>query len=333
MDDSTALTVLQLQLMDIKEDLEGRKGKEAEAYVNDAHHALAIYEADLLRAQSILTDRSMCRSLSEAIESDADTIDALKAVEYSAIRDRQLAHSFEGCEDSEESEPLISLYMTTDEHYIKESSVYKESMHEFNEPKEKKLNTAAASSSSSKTLKQDSTEQFLRIQCIACNDEKHTFDILEVPCEHSYCRDCISELFEVAMTDESLFPPRCCRLEIPFPAARDLLDIELCNRFEQKSLELSTKDRTYCYDSTCATFIPPNSIKSHIGTCLACQQKTCTLCKSCQHKDDCANDPAMKLLLALAEESGYQRCYSCKRMIELNVGCNHITYVGRHFHL
>jgi hypothetical protein len=33
-------------------------------------------------------------------------------------------------------------------------------------------------------------------------------------------------------------------------------------------------------------------------------------------------------VLQTADENGWQRCYSCRRLVELDLGCNHITFVS-----
>lgn len=73
-----------------------------------------------------------------------------------------------------------------------------------------------------------------RIQyCIACGDGHATRDLIKVPCGHCYCNLCISGidgvdetegLFELAMKDESLFPPRCCKVPIPLDAVKSFLN-------------------------------------------------------------------------------------------------------------
>lgn len=54
---------------------------------------------------------------------------------------------------------------------------------------------------------------------------------------------------------------------------------------------------------------------------------TCTVCKSVAHENDCPEDPALEGLMAAAAVAGYQQCYRCRRLVELALGCNHITYV------
>ena len=50
--------------------------------------------------------------------------------------------------------------------------------------------------------------------CIICGDELPQEEILRLSCGDQYCHVCLVDLFNSAMKDESLFPPRCCE-EIP----------------------------------------------------------------------------------------------------------------------
>lgn len=54
-------------------------------------------------------------------------------------------------------------------------------------------------------------------------------------------------------------------------------------------------------------------------------------CKGASHHGDCPNDESLHQVLQLAGQQLWQRCQNCRAMIELNVGCNHITYVKRSF--
>ncbi|XMA18656.1 hypothetical protein WAI453_011447 [Rhynchosporium graminicola] len=60
-----------------------------------------------------------------------------------------------------------------------------------------------------------------------------------------------------------------------------------------------------------------------------CFTVTCKICKGPAHQHDCPQDAATQQVLQLAAAEGWKRCAHCKRMIELKVGCNHITCVCR----
>ena len=49
-------------------------------------------------------------------------------------------------------------------------------------------------------------------------------------------------------------------------------------------------------------------------------------CKAAAHKGDCPEDKAVQQVLDLAKKR-WQRYRACLRTVELNFGCNHITYV------
>ncbi|TQV92925.1 IBR finger domain-containing protein [Cordyceps javanica] len=161
--------------------------------------------------------------------------------------------------------------------------------------------------------------------CAACSEPLGDELAVSAPCGHNYCPDCLTCLFESATTDESLFPPRCCKQPIPLDATRKWLPEELIIEFERKALEFTTLDRTYCSNVQCSLFIPPRQIVSDRGYCESCEQWTCTICKSPEHGGMCPDDPCRAEILAVAKENGWQQCYGCKRLVELNVGCNHMS--------
>lgn len=157
-----------------------------------------------------------------------------------------------------------------------------------------------------------------RKECDACGDMATNY--LCAPCGiHYYCKNCTTQLFDFAMTDESLFPSRCCRQEIPLDLARSILTPAKAQDFAAKWIELSTLDRTYCHNPTCQKFIAPTSIDGEKATC-SCALVTCAVCKKQAHIGDCPRDPAHDLFLAAAKEAGFQQCFNCLRMLELSVG-------------
>ena len=88
---------------------------------------------------------------------------------------------------------------------------------------------------------------------------------LRAPCGHTYCVDCIKQLFMISMQDETLMPPRCCRQEIPIVLAQ--LTSKETEDFNAKRVEYTTSGRLYCFQPTCSTFIPPELIINKVGTC------------------------------------------------------------------
>ncbi|GAB7342659.1 hypothetical protein MBLNU457_g0816t2 [Dothideomycetes sp. NU457] len=163
------------------------------------------------------------------------------------------------------------------------------------------------------------------IQCAACTGDRMWFETVKLPCGDDYCEDCISDLFEQSMNDETLYPPRCCRQPMPLNSTSPFLRPGLFEAFCEKKIELDTPNRIYCNEPSCNAFIPPNRIEHEIATCPQCERHTCTMCRHASHDGDCPEDTALQQVLQLAQEAGWQRCNNCHRMVELNTGCHHMT--------
>jgi hypothetical protein len=165
------------------------------------------------------------------------------------------------------------------------------------------------------------------VACVSCADQFPSDETFHAPCSHCYCTGCLGHLHRASMTDESLYPPRCCRQTMPWNDVKDKLDAQLAADFEAKKEELDTlaDQRTYCSDTACTKFIGAAHTANDVATCPTCSKATCTKCKSAQHGGECPRDEAMQQTLQLATHEGWQRCNKCGRMIDLAFGCYHIT--------
>ena len=168
--------------------------------------------------------------------------------------------------------------------------------------------------------------------CVICQDPIRGRQI-RAPCGHYYDIACVTDLFQSATRDESLFPPRCCRQPIPFMNVRQHLTPDFIVQFAEKEKEFTTLKRVYCAKPSCSRFIGPqsHSIFGSVMTCPApgCLTRTCRSCKSKVASGDrhskCKVDEIDQQILALGEDAGWARCPGCAQMIELQMGCYHMT--------
>jgi hypothetical protein len=161
--------------------------------------------------------------------------------------------------------------------------------------------------------------------CVACTErflEPHTFP---APCRHRYCADCLTDLFEHATKDESMYPPRCCGRVIPLASVRSIITPNLFTAFANKAVEVETPDRSYCANPSCHSFLPHGRIFKNIALCLKCGKTTCAICKRAAHLGSCPSDLHAKLLLKMAEKKQWQSCSKCHSLVEKKSGCNHMT--------
>lgn len=168
----------------------------------------------------------------------------------------------------------------------------------------------------------------LKKRCNVCLEHlpaKETLTLRCTPEPHIYCRRCLIDLFNTAIVDTTLFPPRCCKTVIPLDMCRALLSKQLVQDFDRKVEELATPNPTYCSDPDCSVFISLANITHGIAKC-SCGRKTCVVCKAMEHGNKlCPEDPHVQLLMDAAKRSKWQTCGKCKNMVELAAGCYHMT--------
>lgn len=331
MDEASAALIIQLQIEDSHElstEFEG-KGKAREGDLTDIQFALELYKETLEETASIINDRLMTKSIARACQEDGNIVAASLSEEQTAAGDRETACRLGGIAYPSTVEPwTITAEQMDEELLAKLTALY------VSEPTESILgrnydydggSTAAGSSTwaASRAISSQNADR----QCAACQERTKFYNVARVPCGHEYCRECLQDLYQASMTDDSLFPPRCCRQPITSGGVRLFLTAEIMRRYEQKKLEFDTPNRTYCSNPRWSAFIRTENIIDEKGTCPECRAITCTMCKAADHGGDCPADTGSQQLLETAHENGWQRCYSCHRVVDLVFGCNHITFV------
>ena len=178
----------------------------------------------------------------------------------------------------------------------------------------------------SANLHQSSTSE-----CTSCFDEVPDKHAVALSCQHDYCIECFSQLVSTAIRTESTFPPKCCLQEIPRKTLLTHLHPEDMIRYKEKALEyaVAAGDRYYCASPECAKWIDVRLAHSCDGClqCPHCAFSMCMMCRGAAHgkNQDCPNDFGLDATLQQAERAGWQRCYNCRAVVELNTGCRHIT--------
>ncbi|KAI9741310.1 MAG: hypothetical protein M1834_003027 [Cirrosporium novae-zelandiae] len=329
-DDDSAEFILQLQLEDIQQMTQCSKGKSREGEVSDAEVALNLFKQSLETCQEILADRRMTRSIANAVQNDGQVVSELFAEEERAVRDRDYALQLNGStvRSRRLNEPIKE--DIDDTILSKFAAIYvSDQITEdfFENPPKPTINQEATERGEPSSFSKNRRDHGPDHRCEACQELKPFFEVTAVPCGHEYCRDCLCQLFKASLDDESLFPPRCCRRLISpnSPGPKLFLGSDLMRKFEQTRIELNTPNRTYCCNPLCSAFIHPDNITGDRALCSDCGTAVCTHCKSPAHLGDCPQDSNLHRLLTLANENGWQRCQSCGRIVELDIGCNHMT--------
>lgn len=145
------------------------------------------------------------------------------------------------------------------------------------------------------------------------------------------CYPCLKRNFELSLTDPQLMPPVCCTEVIPLRHVDNLFDNAFKKRWNRKHEEFSTQNRIYCPSKKCGEWIKPSLVRQEgdrkMARCGHCRTKVCVTCNGkWHHSVDCPKDEETQQFLRQAKEEGWQRCHSCKYMVERQLGCNHMTW-------
>jgi hypothetical protein len=184
-------------------------------------------------------------------------------------------------------------------------------------------------------------------ECAACFVSGADALLVHVACEHRYCIGCLARLFRNVLVDRGLFPVRCCKIEIQTSLVDLCLEAKEAQLVTTRMLEMSTPpaDRMWCSNTRCGAFISlfgiPTSERYNGApfSCPTCKTQLCFTCKgpwhdptalvSCADIERKRNESIDQPALTLARTMRWQRCPQCREMVELNMGCYHITCLCR----
>jgi hypothetical protein len=312
-DEMTALT-LQLEEVGIFD--KRSKGKHPVGCPPDSKVAFDSFQAEVAAHLDFLRDLKLAHSMAHAIDTDAQAIAELLGPDKQLEEDRRLAVRLHSEEPT--GETIVDVPWTSPA----------DIMAHITPPLD--LSDDESEAGPSMTYAQRQAKAFGKLsedhQCAVCYGDFKMACTIVVPCGDRYCQECLKGLFLRATKDETLFPPRCCRKPIPLKLIMSKLESEELNAFQDAETEFSTTNRTYCSNAHCGRFIPSDYIRADRAECHRCGTETCTRCKYAYHRQsDCPSDPELQATLSLAHEQGWQRCYACRSMVELDFGCNHMT--------
>ncbi|KAH6850707.1 hypothetical protein B0I37DRAFT_372229 [Chaetomium sp. MPI-CAGE-AT-0009] len=353
LDDLDALTlslIIQTQLEDLQEIArthapkgKGRAGEHDAS--TDLIAAIDVYSADLTATAQILADEAMCKSIANAVDTDADVISAALSQEDQLVQDRELAFSLSGqrrpaATRAQHVSQKSFMSTTTDEDTLERlralnmspspaaDHLYSEQAH-ADRPESSSWAQSRRHPPAPKPALPAARKVVVRRACVACTENHPITNLARSPsCGHEYCQDCLRSLFTSSLTDETLFPPKCCGDALPIDTCKPFLTQGIVGQYQAKKIEFETPNRTYCHRRPCSAFVPPQFVRGGVAHCpqSGCRALTCAVCKGQAHSGtDCPKDPATQDMLRLAAAENWQRCYSCSRFVELDTGCNHIT--------
>jgi len=230
-EDATLKLILRLQIEDLDAIARTEKGNAREGHVTDNNLALQQYRDELYAQLSLLSDRQMAQSISQAPTSDAAILRNNEVLEALGISRRDIARRIarlnnetraeSGAPQAMRAESTItsvnnknnnnSIDYDFDEHIAKLRLLrasYMANVQNVQSDDQKPLVYSneveeAAGPSSDHPIRPSHDETG---RCVSCHEDKVFFDVVRVPCGHEYCRDCLKELFQAIQFLQRGFP-------------------------------------------------------------------------------------------------------------------------------
>ena len=160
--------------------------------------------------------------------------------------------------------------------------------------------------------------------CIACgggSGEKR-----QLSCGCYYCGPCLRRCIRTGLRNEGNFPPSCCNQRLTEDDIRWTDRPDLLQLYEQAAREWDSPvaERVYCARPECRAFIAER--QGDEARCGECGERTCVGCRQRTHPGlPCREDEEEERLMDMMDEYGWASCNRCRRIVELQYGCNHIT--------
>ncbi|KAM0045896.1 putative IBR domain, Zinc finger, RING/FYVE/PHD-type, E3 ubiquitin ligase RBR family [Helianthus debilis subsp. tardiflorus] len=165
-------------------------------------------------------------------------------------------------------------------------------------------------------------------------------------CTHGCCYSCVKQHVEVKLLNSVL--PKC-----PHEGCGNELRIESCEKFLTpkftemmrqllKEDSIPVAEKVYCPYPKCSTLMSKTEALRHprsvygfgARTCYKCHGNFCVYCRVPWHENLTCDEYKRRKSTSLVEESKlknlaarklWQLCIKCRRYIELEAGCNHLT--------
>ncbi|KAL1658394.1 hypothetical protein GGF50DRAFT_131736 [Schizophyllum commune] len=168
--------------------------------------------------------------------------------------------------------------------------------------------------------------------CEGCYDHIWSNESVDAPCGHHFCSECVERLVRSSLTDETLFPLRCCGQPLSDAAVDARIPSTLLAQYQTKRAEyvVAPGDRVYCVNARCSAFLgsglrSPNQARPSVLSCTACRTATCAQCRQPGHAGrDCVQESTAQFD-ALVKEKQWQRCPSCGATVDRTDGCPHMV--------
>ncbi|OBT60792.1 hypothetical protein VE03_09900 [Pseudogymnoascus sp. 23342-1-I1] len=273
-DDESAKSVTKLQLQDpeLSVSLSSSKGEGPEEKFTVKSHAVQLQKQELENVDPSFSIRKMGRNFANTVRSHVSAVTRTTSQANTAAGDFDLAQGIKDNAKQPGVKHSNKNWGSRQLSKLRNFFVSRSNVPDLRSGESEQTLASTSTLGSSTNLTSNATH------CVSCGDDNNPGNIGRAPCGHGYCHDCLQNLVETAITDESFFPPRCCRQPISFKTIRKFLTSELVQALINKQAEFETPNKTYCSVQTCSAFIGSGNIVDDVAVVVALNFATSVDC-------------------------------------------------------
>ncbi|TEB25333.1 hypothetical protein FA13DRAFT_1796445 [Coprinellus micaceus] len=223
-DIESAMLIAQLQHVFELEVSRGRKGKaRALAPRSDEEVAFQMQAEELGSWKQVYQDYTLTKSMSDALDLDTALLEAYRVMEEAAEADRCVAELVSSGRLVPRPTEAQSRLESRDFDLERASRTWHDTKALSKGPsrnptplqlgEEEPLDSIWRFDDLSESLPKagPSGECYKRVNCIGCDARLRPADAIITACNHRWCTECLQNLVEVYIRDETLHPLRCCK--------------------------------------------------------------------------------------------------------------------------
>lgn len=172
------------------------------------------------------------------------------------------------------------------------------------------------------------------VSCMICQSNLNQVNSVSVPeCMDTFCKNCLLEYIKIRIEESQVLSMPCpnheCRAEISEALIKGLVSPVLLEKYLTfRNNEELSKDPflRWCPKPDCKGY-DIGSLKKNQLTCNTCGFNFCYYCGEAWHPKQKCKATVDKDMDKWAKNHGLKYCPNCRRKVEKNLGCDHMTCV------
>jgi E3 ubiquitin-protein ligase RNF19A len=171
-----------------------------------------------------------------------------------------------------------------------------------------------------------------RIVCEICYMEYPSESVISLPCGHMFCVTCIDGYLCLEIKEARVLQIKCCQVDCEFVFDPEIIasivspsQYEKYLTFKRNKLTELDPDSKWCPNPKCGQVVKRENSDSNYMKCADCGTEICYECNEPWHPKVTCEKATDESYEAWARGKNIQKCPNCKRRVEKDSGCNHMT--------